>query len=808
VRKLRSSVPGWWRDAVVYSIFVDRFRRGGGDGAWANPGRSDREHYAGGDLHGVREALPYLSELGVDVLHLTPICPAQSPHRYDSVAPRAVEPELGGEDALRALVSEARSRGMRVVLDLTVTHVNREFFAFRDVEARGEASAYWDWFHVYSFPFGEGLRPGYLHYQKGQWREPLLRTDNPEVADYLVGTFRHWAPLVDGFRVDAAADVEPELVRRIRRAVRSANPDAVVFGEVVTANLHRWIASGLDAATDFSLQSATTRWLTEPGGGADLMARYGQRRFERPGPGWATINFTSTHDQPRLGTACGDPRVARLGQLLVLTSETVPMIYYGDEVGLCSDAGERNFEDVWPDRQPMPWSEDAWDHETLELVRAAIALRRGSEVLRRGDQRPLDLPGANDDVVAFRRSLGGRCVDLILNGGSQPCAVEIEAGEREVALVSGDVEVRGELVELGPWSAVVLDRAPVHQDLLEHNAALAVAAFERGEVVTPAYPTQLDITVTELCNLRCRHCITEAPSKTREGRARDIRPWVLDALGEALQAVDYVSFSHGGESLVSGVFPRVLAAIARAQRGREHRADVHLVSNGMLLDVRTVAELVEHGVNSFMVSVDGATAERNDSIRVGSSLDTVVANLRGLARMRDREGADIRVGISSVVCRSNLAELERLAQLAVKLGVDWLKVEEMYPVNGFARAELLRPRDVEVRAAVDGIAGMLDQAGVVLVDHLETPAGCGCARCAGDDEAARRFRQADDFANRREIVPCRAAWERAVIDPDGTVRPVDYAHPALGSLREASMLELWNGPVAQRIRGDALARML
>src|SRR5205085_4491091 len=90
------AVPAWWRDAVVYTIFVDRFRRA--DGAW--PSRAwDRDVRCGGDLDGITGALPYLHELGVDALHLTPICEAHSPHRYDAIDPTAVAEELGGEAA-------------------------------------------------------------------------------------------------------------------------------------------------------------------------------------------------------------------------------------------------------------------------------------------------------------------------------------------------------------------------------------------------------------------------------------------------------------------------------------------------------------------------------------------------------------------------------------------------------------------------------------------------------------------------------------------------------------------------------------
>ena len=97
----------------------------------------------------------------------------------------------------------------------------------------------------------------------------------------------------------------------------------------------------------------------------------------------------------------------------------------------------------------------------------------------------------------------------------------------------------------------------------------------------------------------------------------------------------------------------------------------------------------------------------------------------------------------------------------------------------------------------------LANSNVALVDHLDPPHGCTCER---DDAALRAFRTADDFANRTQFHPCRAAWEQACIDPDGTVHPVDYFHPALGNLQDTPFLEIWNSPVAHRLRARALSR--
>ncbi|MBL9019367.1 MAG: radical SAM protein, partial [Myxococcales bacterium] len=644
-------------------------------------------------------------------------------------------------------------------------------------------------------------------YQKGQWEEPMLALDEPEVHDEIVRWFTGWARRgADGLRVDAAADLPIALLDRVRAAVRAVRADVIVFGEVVPAALDRFAPAAIDAATDFAHREALIGWLagTAPAARLEEVAA-NQRR--RGAAGAHALGFTGTHDQPRIRTATGDPALARLGLLATALGARVPLLYYGDEVGLAADpsAAAREFEDSWPDRQPMPWSESAWDLPTLDVVRAALALRRDHELLRRGDElvRALD-----DDAVLIRRYRRDQAIDLVVHRGAAPTELELAPGPARVLLACGEAAVidgAPPRVRLGPRSAAVIDRraaaAAEETALRARNAALAAEAFVAGHVESPAYPARLYLTVTEACNLRCAHCITDAPARTRSGRARTVQPWLLDALDEAFAHADYVAFTHGGESLASPVFPDVLRRIARARHRRPGRADVHLVSNGTLLDEERVAALVELGVTSIMISLDGATAATNDRIRVLGRFDTVVSHIAAAVRLRARRGVDLRLGISTVVGASNVTELPALGRLCRELGVDWLKIEETYPATPFARQDLLAPDAPEIAAAMAALRDTLAGSGLVLVDHLAPPSLCACS----GDPASVAFRAADDFANRATFRPCRAAWEQAAIDPDGVVHLVDYAGAPLGNLLDAPLLALWNAAPALAARDRALA---
>jgi MoaA/NifB/PqqE/SkfB family radical SAM enzyme len=226
------------------------------------------------------------------------------------------------------------------------------------------------------------------------------------------------------------------------------------------------------------------------------------------------------------------------------------------------------------------------------------------------------------------------------------------------------------------------------------------------------------------------------------------------------------------------------------------RLDIHLLSNGMLLTPERVERLIAHGVTSLAVSLDGASVHSNDKLRLGGSFHTVVKNLEAALTLRARTNADLRIGISTVVSKSSVRELDALALLCAQLGVDWLKLEEMYGATCVAVEELVPAGDAQLVEGVAKLEAHLQEHGVVFVNHLESKRACACA--AGPSDLA--FRSADDFANRAHFRPCRMLWEQAAVDPDGTLRPVDYSHGALGSLLDSSFIELWNGDAMRAAR--------
>ncbi|GGU53289.1 alpha-glucosidase [Streptomyces albospinus] len=196
--------PQWWRDAVIYQVYVRSFADSDGDGI--------------GDLRGVRERLPYLRDLGVDAVWLTPFYASpQADGGYDVADYRAVDPLFGSLQDAGDLIGAAHELGLRVIVDIVPNHTSDRHPWFQDPElarqryvfrpgkgGQGELPPN-DWESVFGGPAWTRTDRGdwYLHLFAPE--QPDLDWERPEVHEEFAAIMRFWLDLgVDGFRIDVA----------------------------------------------------------------------------------------------------------------------------------------------------------------------------------------------------------------------------------------------------------------------------------------------------------------------------------------------------------------------------------------------------------------------------------------------------------------------------------------------------------------------------------------------------------------------------------------------------------------------------
>jgi len=344
---------------VVYQVFVGAF----------------------GGLDGVAAHLDHVAALGADAVYLTPVFVAPSPHKYDTTDFDHVDPAFGGEAAFDRLVAACRARSLGLILDGVFNHVG---------EGHRWRREHPDWF------------------TGSDWRGfPTLReldTAKPAVRRACCDVVARWtARGATGWRLDCANDLGVPFAGELARAARAAGAVDGVIGEIMaygagwargdSANVVD--GDGLDGVMNYWLR-ATALALASSSAPADqlqlaldrLAAESDPRALQRS---WSLVG---SHDTARLATALDDDAARiRLALALAFAYPGVPMIYYGDELGLHAAGDPDN-------RRPLP-PPSAWDAARRALVTSLCALRRDEPALDHGRYVSLAQPGTG--LVAFAR---------------------------------------------------------------------------------------------------------------------------------------------------------------------------------------------------------------------------------------------------------------------------------------------------------------------------------------------------------------------------------------------------------------------
>lgn len=427
-----SDAPSWASSGLMYQIFPDRFARSKAADerqlpawavakGWSDPvsgsGEDVSTQFFGGDLDGITEHLDHLEQLGVSIIYLTPIFPAESNHRYDASSFDEVDDLLGGNQALERLVEAAHERGMKVIGDLTANHSGKSHQWFRAAYQNPDAqesdfyffqdgnTKYASWWDVPSLP-------------KFNWNSKELRRRFIEGFDSVVAKWLRPPFNLDGWRIDVAnmtgryqdQDLYKEVSRIIKSTVFAQNEDALLLGEFTKDAAAHMQGDGYHGAmTYFNFTKPLWLWFANenikiyhdfPGPGPNRYSAeqflHAHRHFSAAFP-WHVrlnnMNALDTHDIPRFRT------VSVLGGQLVgaglqFTMPGIPVIFAGDEFGLEGNNGEHS-------RTPIPWHQERPSDQAMLAIYSQLAqIRRENPTLVSGSIRWLY---ASKEALVFAR---------------------------------------------------------------------------------------------------------------------------------------------------------------------------------------------------------------------------------------------------------------------------------------------------------------------------------------------------------------------------------------------------------------------
>lgn len=385
--------------------------------------------------------LDHVIELGLNGLLLGPVFASET-HGYDTVDHFRIDPRLGDDEDFDRLVSAARERGIRILLDGVFNHVGRGHPAFRAFADGGDDPGL----------FRARRVDGRVEADVFEGHDALVALDHSSeaVADLVVEVMCHWLERgIDGWRLDAAYAVPPEFWARVLPRVRERFPEVWVVGEVIHGDAAEIVrASSMDALTQYEL------WQGVWHGISDRNLFELSHAIERHDELLATFvpqTFVGNHDVTRIASAVGPDLVPHALAVLFTVAGT-PSVYAGDEFGWTGVKEQRLGGDdaVRPEFPADPGEVDA-DARILQAHQALVALRRRKPWLWRAHT---DVIEVTNTAVALRTAVGDDAVVVALNIGDEPVTLPVADGR---TVVAGEGTPADGRLELGPRGWAVLE---------------------------------------------------------------------------------------------------------------------------------------------------------------------------------------------------------------------------------------------------------------------------------------------------------------------------------------------------------------
>ncbi len=534
----------WWKKTTIYQIYPRSYRDSNGDGI--------------GDLPGIIEKLDYIQDLGFETIWFSPFFSSpQGDGGYDVSGYREIAPEYGTLADADRLIEEAHRRDMKVIFDLVLNHTSiqhpwfiessaskdnprSDWYIWRDGKGKNRPPNNWK-----AMPGGSGW-----HYHPGrdQWYyasfldfQPDLNFRNPEVKEEMFQVAKFWLDKgADGYRLDIFHAIykaegfqdnpthwafipsegkfgfftewkytihQPEtiqLAHELRRIFDEYEPDRLLLGEI------------------FGEDQTVKEYLGEANQGMNLIFQwklmhfsfkadffwYALAHYERyyPEP-FCPVLVLGNHDSRRwIDRVKGDLQKAKLISLLQLTSRGVPVVYYGEEIGLpeakipARDAldpvGQRY---AWAPnwllgllnlyvnrdncRTPMAWDSSPGAGFTdgdsppwlplsaepaganvadqkedpaslLNWYRTLLRYRKSSAALKTGSLQLLPRKFTEKGLLGYIRQSGKDRLIVVFNFSDSPLEVDLDA--KKIPLKTGSVTILEGKIKLGKLSGAII----------------------------------------------------------------------------------------------------------------------------------------------------------------------------------------------------------------------------------------------------------------------------------------------------------------------------------------------------------------
>lgn len=398
--------PSWAKGAIIYQIFPERFAPTDLQYSLSwNQVPMQSNTRTNGSIKGIEQQIPYLKDLGIDAIYLTPIFLANSSHRYDSVDYMVIDPLLGSKEEFKSLVQKLHENGIKIILDLVFNHTSTQFFAFKDILQKQDKSKYKDWYFIKKFPVKMKLPSDYLSFSFYPGM-PKLNTRNKDCRKYLFNVSRYYLEEfhIDGYRLDVANEVTHDFWKAFRKLCKSINPDCLIMGEIWYDSSTYLRGDEFDSIMNYTYFDAIRGLLTNKFSIEEFITIIERERGESSLTYYHNSNIlVGSHDTDRIYNAINhDKKKFIQAMTLLFTLPGSPILYYGDEKMM--EGGND------PDCRRGMIFDEKYHQDSFNLVKKLIELKK-LPCLKYGDIKFFE----TKEYLKFKRFINGESIYIILN---------------------------------------------------------------------------------------------------------------------------------------------------------------------------------------------------------------------------------------------------------------------------------------------------------------------------------------------------------------------------------------------------------
>ncbi len=306
----------------------------------------------------------------------------------------------------------------------------------------------------------------------------------------------------------------------------------------------------------------------------------------------------------------------------------------------------------------------------------------------------------------------------------------------------------------------------------EQNSALNISEMEEGKTILESYPRRIVLELTNACNLRCIMCGRSATEFT----ITHFDLANLQKLRPALHFAEEVTLFGWGEPTVHPRFVDILRYLDKFNVRK------YFVTNGMLLD-KIKDALFENHVDIIAISVDGAKAKTNDSIRRGSDLNKIKESIKAIVKEKNDRGLHYPyMNFVFTIMNSNLSEIPDMVRLTKEAGIEEVKFVYLTVFDKGLMKESVFDRQKDIMPLFEEAERLADEIGIkIKLPHIQ-----------GKDEAGNKKHK-----------DCYTGWRDFFVGSDGNVRSCQSTSRKLFNIAKYdSFMEMWNSPELQRFRNS------